>query len=91
MGLLEARTIDFDEVFVLSANEGHLPPATKKNSFIPIDVKLKFSIRTYLDDDAIWDLVRIVFINYKEKEICCIKIDKAPDPMFVKIHGSFNL
>ena len=54
MGLLESRTIDFDEVFILSANEGHLPPASRKNSFIPLDMKLHFRMRTYLDIDAIY-------------------------------------
>ena len=53
MGLLEARAIDFDEVFILSANESELPSSTNQNSFIPFDVKLKFNIRTYLDMDAI--------------------------------------
>lgn len=54
MGLLEARTIDFDEVFVLSANESDLPPNNNLNSFIPFDVKRKFNIRTGLDIDAIY-------------------------------------
>ena len=54
MGLLEARTIDFDEVFLLSANEGHLPPVTMRNSFIPVEVRFAFSLRTYLDRDAIY-------------------------------------
>ena len=54
MGLLESRTIDFDEVFILSANEGSLPPNNNTNSFIPFDVKLKFNIRTDLDISAIY-------------------------------------
>ena len=54
MGLLESRTIDFDEVFVLSANEGHLPPVSRKNSFIPVDIKSNFGMRTYLDRDALY-------------------------------------
>jgi len=52
MGLLESRAIDFDEVFILSANESELPSSTSQNSFIPFDAKLKFNIRTYLDMDA---------------------------------------
>jgi len=54
MGLLESRTIDFDEIFILSANESELPPAHVTNSFIPIDVKQKFNIRTELDMDLIY-------------------------------------
>ena len=53
MGLLESRTIDFDYVFILSANENTLPPNTYSNSFIPFDVKTKFKMRTSLDFDAI--------------------------------------
>ncbi len=54
MGLLEARTIDFDHVFILSANENNLPPTVHNNSFIPFDIKLKFGIRTSVDLDAIY-------------------------------------
>tara|TARA_B100001250_G_scaffold395643_1_gene400771 strand:- start:870 stop:3695 length:2826 start_codon:yes stop_codon:yes gene_type:complete len=54
MGLLESRTIDFDEIFILSANESELPPSHVANSFIPIDVKQKFNIRTELDMDLIY-------------------------------------
>ena len=54
MGILESRAIDFDEVFILSANESELPPDSSQNSFIPFDVKLKFGIRTHLDMDAIY-------------------------------------
>lgn len=54
MGLLESRTIDFDEVFILSANESELPPSNTSNSFIPFDVRLKFNMRTDLDMDLIY-------------------------------------
>ena len=54
MGLLESRTIDFDEVFILSANENDLPPLTNTNSFIPFQVKRDFCIRTQLDFDRIY-------------------------------------
>ena len=54
MGLLESRTIDFDEVFILSANESELPPSNTSNSFIPFDVRLEFNMRTDLDMDLIY-------------------------------------
>ena len=53
MGILESRVIDFDEVFILSANESELPPDSSQNSLF-LDVKLKFGIRTHLDMDAIY-------------------------------------
>ena len=52
--MLEARTIDFDHVFVLSANENNLPPSINHNSFVPFDIKTKFGIRTNVDLDAIY-------------------------------------
>ncbi|MBJ04547.1 MAG: hypothetical protein CMP65_01420 [Flavobacteriales bacterium] len=54
MGLLEARTVDFENIFILSANESELPPSSHSNSFLPFDIKKQFKIRTYLDVDAIY-------------------------------------
>ena len=54
MGLLESRTIDFDEVFILSANEKNLPPSSNTTSFIPFETKMNLGMSTYLDQDAIY-------------------------------------
>ena len=54
LGVLETRTVDFDEVIILSANEGFLPPNTTYGSFIPFDIKRKYKMRTHLDNDAIY-------------------------------------
>ena len=54
MGILETRTIDFDEVIILSANEGFLPPSSNTSSFIPFDIKSKFHLSTDLDNDIIY-------------------------------------
>lgn len=53
MGVLETQTLDFQNLFVLSVNEGHLPPGKSQQSFIPFDVRLILGLPTYKDRDAI--------------------------------------
>ena len=38
-GVLETRAIDHQQVILLGANEGILPPAAEQNSFIPFEVR----------------------------------------------------
>jgi len=44
MGLLETRNLDFENILVLSANEGSLPANNQMESFIPFDVRHQFSL-----------------------------------------------
>jgi RecB family exonuclease len=53
MGVLETQTLDFNHLFVLSVNEGHLPPGKSQQSFIPFDVRSIIGMPTYKDRDAI--------------------------------------
>ena len=46
MGMLETRNLDFDNVLIMSANEGNLPPATSISSFIPYSLRHVFSLTT---------------------------------------------
>ena len=46
MGMLETRNLDFDNVLIMSANEGNLPPATSISSFIPYSLRHAFSLTT---------------------------------------------
>lgn len=39
MGMLETRTLDFKNIYILSANEGIIPKANKIDSFIPMDIR----------------------------------------------------
>ncbi|MBL7965056.1 MAG: PD-(D/E)XK nuclease family protein [Flavobacteriales bacterium] len=39
MGFLETRALDHDRLFMLSCNEGSLPPARADRSFIPFDIR----------------------------------------------------
>lgn len=53
MGMLETQTLDFTNVFVLSVNEGHLPPGKTHQSFIPFEVRAAVGMPTYKDRDAV--------------------------------------
>ena len=39
MGMLETRNLDFDNIYILSANEGIIPKTSTINSFIPMDIR----------------------------------------------------
>lgn len=53
MGMLETQTLDFNHLFVLSVNEGFLPPGKTHQSFIPFDVRVKLGLPTYRERDAV--------------------------------------
>jgi CRISPR/Cas system-associated exonuclease Cas4 (RecB family) len=54
MGVLETRAIDFENLVVLSVNEGILPAGRAPNSFIPFDIKKEFGLPTYLQKDSVF-------------------------------------
>ncbi|MFI5150248.1 MAG: PD-(D/E)XK nuclease family protein [Bacteroidia bacterium] len=54
MGMLETRTLDFERIVLLSANEHILPGSKIQNSFIPHDLKKLFGLPLYTDKDAVF-------------------------------------
>lgn len=54
MGVLESRTLDFENIIISSVNEGTLPSGKSHNSFIPFDIKKKFNLPSYQEKDAIF-------------------------------------
>lgn len=54
MGMLETRTLDFENVILLSCNEDILPSGKSVNSFIPFELKRVFGLPTYGDKDSIF-------------------------------------
>ena len=54
MGVLETRNLDFDTVFILSANEGIYPPREVGNSFVPGNLRRGFGLPTPDYQDAIY-------------------------------------
>jgi hypothetical protein len=53
-GVLETRLIDFDEVFILSFNEGIWPSKSLPGSFIPYSMRRIFSLPTAENRDAMY-------------------------------------
>ena len=53
MGMLESRTLDFENLILLAVNEGHLPAGKTGNSFIPVDIKREFGIPVYEEHNAV--------------------------------------
>jgi ATP-dependent helicase/nuclease subunit B len=54
MGMLETRTLDFENVIMLSVNEGILPAGKNMHSFIPLDIRNEFGLPVYSDRDAVF-------------------------------------
>lgn len=54
MGILETRTLDFENLIVLGMNEGNLPKTNIVNSFIPRDLKLHHGLPVEEDRQAIF-------------------------------------
>lgn len=53
MGLLESRNLDFENVFVLSMNEGIVPSTGFEYSFIPYNLRKSFKLPTFEDNNSI--------------------------------------
>jgi RecB family exonuclease len=54
MGFLETRVLDFENVFILSVNEGVLPAGGKQHSFIPYSLRKGYGLPTFEEQDAIY-------------------------------------
>jgi len=54
MGMLETRNIDFENVVLVSVNEGVLPAGKSFNSFIPFDIKKAYRLPTHVEKDAVY-------------------------------------
>ncbi len=54
MGMLETRTLDFDNVILLSANEDLLPSGKTSSSFIPYDIRKDFRLPTHHYKNAVY-------------------------------------
>ena len=54
MGPLETRALDFDNLIILSCNEGIFPRRAVSPSFIPAELRKGFGLPTYEYQDAVW-------------------------------------
>ncbi len=53
MGTLETRALDFENVIIISANEGKFPSSNIGNSIVPYNLKVGFGLPTYELQDGI--------------------------------------
>jgi hypothetical protein len=54
MGMLETRTLDFDNLILLSVNEDLIPSGKTTPSFIPFDIRRHFHLPTYQHKNAVY-------------------------------------
>ncbi|MFH1121343.1 MAG: PD-(D/E)XK nuclease family protein [Bacteroidota bacterium] len=54
MGMLETRTLDFENVILVSTNEDTLPSKKTYNSFIPFEIRQSFGLPTHHDQQAVF-------------------------------------
>ena len=54
MGVLETRLLDFDNVIITNLNEGILPNGKTPFSWIPFDVRKKFEMNTFIEQDHLY-------------------------------------
>jgi len=54
MGVLETRTLDFENVILISVNESILPSGKSNSSFLPYDLKKHVKLPVFQDKDAVY-------------------------------------
>ena len=54
MGILETRNLDFENLIVLSANEGVLPSTGNSSTFIPFSLRKGYGLPTVEENDAMY-------------------------------------
>ncbi|MDP1622299.1 MAG: PD-(D/E)XK nuclease family protein [Bacteroidales bacterium] len=54
MGMLETRTLDFENLVILSCNEDLLPKNKINASFIPFDIRRNFDLPTYRQKNSVY-------------------------------------
>ncbi|HEX7584196.1 MAG TPA: PD-(D/E)XK nuclease family protein, partial [Prolixibacteraceae bacterium] len=69
MGLLETRSLDFENLVLFSANEGFLPRIAAGHSFVPYHLRKGFGMPTYEDRDAMYDYYFYRLIQRTEKTV----------------------
>lgn len=69
MGLLETRSLDFENLVLFSANEGFLPRIAAGHSFVPYHLRKGFGMPTYEDRDAMYAYYFYRLIQRTEKTV----------------------
>jgi len=67
MGLLESRCLDFDEVFIIGANEGSLPKITAAPTFIPDSIRRAHGLPVLENQDALSAYLFYRLLQYPQR------------------------
>jgi CRISPR/Cas system-associated exonuclease Cas4 (RecB family) len=67
MGVLETRNLDFDNVIMLSLNEGMLPVANRQGTYIPNAIRKAYGLPTNEYNDAIYAYLFYRLLQRTEK------------------------
>ncbi|NJM15710.1 MAG: hypothetical protein HC896_10385 [Bacteroidales bacterium] len=73
-GLLETRALDFDNVTILSANEGILPRTNSQVSFVPYTLRKVFGLPTKHQQEKFTHTIFTVFCNGQKTLTYCIAV-----------------
>lgn len=77
MGVLESRLLDFENVILLSVNEGVLPSGKSNNSFITYDLKRQYGLPLYTEKDAIYTYHFYRLLQRAKKVWLCYNTDDS--------------
>jgi len=69
MGMLETRCLDFDNIIILSSNEGMLPGKIRSNSFISDFMRHNYAMSTTADQETMWNYYFYRLIGRAQKLI----------------------
>lgn len=79
MGMLETRNLDFDNVHLLSSNEGILPPAKAHDSLIPADIRRQFELPSIQEKQAVYAFHFYHLMQHAKKVF--LYYNSEPDPL----------
>jgi len=54
MGMLETRTLDFENIIMLSVNEGFIPSGKSEVSLVPFEIKKSYGLPTYQERNKVF-------------------------------------
>jgi len=84
----EKNTLGLENDYKLQT--GYHPETDRSLLEDKLRLEIKDTLGAYLDADIIYDLFKISIIPFDGKQVCCIRIEKSPEPIFVKIPGTFH-
>jgi hypothetical protein len=82
------KTVGLEHDYKLQSD--YHPDADRSLLADNLRLEIKSTFAAYFENDIIFDLFKISIIPLDGKEVCCIKLKKSLEPIFVKIPGSFH-